>query len=161
MSFFVPRLSQRALFGIGLGLSSSLLLPTLHSHRSRLLLDSSPSGVSAKDWSFSQYSRDAKAPVVKKNGALNPKAVRQISTGSILGVVGGLAVSVFSKPLALLIGLLIIGVQVAESRGIHLVPYGRLQKYFTSVDLRSLLQDNVAFKLSFGATFALTGFAGL
>lgn len=53
------------------------------------------------------------------------------------------------------------GTQVAESRGIHLVPYGRLQKYFTSVDLRSLFQDNVALKLSFGATFALTGFAGL
>lgn len=86
MSFALPRLSSRAFFGIGLGLGTTLLLPTLHSRRSLLYLDSSPStGLSAKDWSFSQYSRDAKAPVVKK-GQLNPKAVRQISTGSILGM---------------------------------------------------------------------------
>jgi hypothetical protein len=36
-----------------------------------------------------------------------------------------------------------------------------LQRYFTSMDLRSAMQDNVAFKLAFGATFALTGFAQL
>lgn len=46
-----------------------------------------------------------------------------------------------------------------ESRGIHIVPYGRMQKYVKSVDLRSAVQDNVAFKLAFGATFALVGFA--
>lgn len=102
-----------------------------------------------------------------------------------------MAVSLFSKPLTLLIGLLIVGVQVhlhspsalcrflslltlplqllivtskqfAESQlGISLIPYGRMQRYFTSIDLRSAMQDNVAFKLAFGATFALTGFAQL
>jgi hypothetical protein len=104
-----------------------------------------------------------------------------------------MAISLFSKPLTLLIGLLIVGVQVcfpypfllsplnlliftlllqlliliiktqfAESQlGISLIPYGRLQRYFTSIDLRSAMQDNVAFKLAFGATFALTGFAQL
>lgn len=52
--------------------------------------------------------------------------------------------------------------QFAESQlGISLIPYGRLQRYFTSIDLRSAMQDNVAFKLAFGATFALTGFAQL
>ncbi|KAH0281132.1 hypothetical protein KCU91_g523, partial [Aureobasidium melanogenum] len=50
----------------------------------------------------------------------------------------------------------------AESQlGISLIPYGRMQRYFTSIDLRSTMQDNVAFKLAFGATFALTGFAQL
>lgn len=102
-----------------------------------------------------------------------------------------MAVSLFSKPLTLLIGLLIVGVQVcfvfsflpplnnlsltllsqlliltskqfAESQlGISLLPYGRLQRYFTNINLRSAMQDNVAFKLAFGATFALTGFAQL
>lgn len=51
--------------------------------------------------------------------------------------------------------------QALESRGIHIIPYGRLQQYFTSIDLRSAIQDNAAFKLSFGATFALVGFAQL
>lgn len=75
------------------------------------------------------------------------------------GVFAGMAVSTFSKPLTLLIGLLILVVTALESKGIHIVPYKRLQGYVTSVDLRSLIQDNVAFKISFGTTFALTGFS--
>lgn len=63
--------------------------------------------------SIRSYQSDAKTPVVKSGqGRLNPKAVKQISAGSICGVVGGLAVSAFSKPLAVLVGLLVFGVQV-------------------------------------------------
>lgn len=75
------------------------------------------------------------------------------------GLLAGLGVSVFSKPLALLIGIVVVGVQTAESYGIRLVPYGRLQRYFGKIDLRSAVQDNVGFKLSFGAMFALSAFA--
>ncbi|KAL1608641.1 hypothetical protein SLS59_001831 [Nothophoma quercina] len=46
-----------------------------------------------------------------------------------------------------------------ESRGIHVVPYSYLQRRFKSTNVRSLVQDNVAFKLSFGLTFALAAFA--
>lgn len=77
----------------------------------------------------------------------------------IAGLVAGLGVSLFSKPLALLIGLLVVGVQTAEHYGIHLVPYSRLQGYVKGVDLRSAVQDNVAFKMSFGTLFALSAFA--
>ncbi|KAI5249300.1 hypothetical protein E4T43_00842 [Aureobasidium subglaciale] len=172
--------------GIGLGLgaaftSYSLLTPRRHRYA---LCDASST--------LNSYTSNAKVPVVNRRGGLNPSAVRQISSGSIAGklnfwllsvflknigytstlevnvltilqgVLGGLAVSLFSKPLALLIGLLIVGVQFAESQlGVSLVPYGRMQRYFTSIDLRSAMQDNVAFKLAFGATFALTGFAQL
>jgi hypothetical protein len=45
-------------------------------------------------------------------------AERQGSTGSshiyVLGVCAGFAVSTFSRPLALLIGLLVVGVQVGD-----------------------------------------------
>jgi hypothetical protein len=77
----------------------------------------------------------------------------------------------------LILGLLVVGVQVsplppqtperewrpngmqwASSYGINVIPYNRLQKYFTSIDLRSAVQDNVAFKLSFGTTFAMAAF---
>lgn len=51
--------------------------------------------------------------------------------------------------------------KTAEYYGIHLVPYNRLQRYVKGIDLRSAVQDNVALKLSFGATFALAGFAQL
>lgn len=46
-----------------------------------------------------------------------------------------------------------------ESRGIHLIPYETMGKYIKNVNVRSTLQNNVAFKLSFGATFALAAFA--
>ncbi|KAI4715675.1 hypothetical protein E4T48_08162 [Aureobasidium sp. EXF-10727] len=142
--------------GIGLGLGAAFTSYSLLAPRRNLyaLCDSSAA--------FNSYTTNAKVPVVNRRGGLNPNAVRQISSGSIAGVLGGMAVSLFSKPLTLLIGLLIVGVQFAESQlGISLIPYGRMQRYFTSIDLRSAMQDNVAFKLAFGATFALTGFAQL
>lgn len=78
---------------------------------------------------------------------------------TLSGLIAGLSISVFSKPLTLLIGLLIVGVQTAESYGIHVVPYKRMQDYFTNIDMRSAVQDNMAFKISFGALFALSAFA--
>lgn len=79
--------------------------------------------------------------------------------GSILGVLGGLGISVFSKPLAILIGLGIFVLQFVESRGIHIIPYSYLQRRFQSANVKSIVRDNVAFKLSFGLTFALAAFA--
>ena len=122
---------------VGLGASSLLLSPLSPLIQRRVLhLDSTPVAASPKDWSFSQYERDAKTPIVKKRGGLNPKAVKQLSTGSILGLVGGLAVSTFSKSLALLIGLMIFGVQVrgytfGAQRMAHAdeIWYGRLTVY--------------------------------
>ena len=48
--------------------------------------------------------------------------------------------------------------QWAQSYGIHIIPYNRLQKYFASIDMRSAVEDNVAFKVSFGTTFAMAAF---
>lgn len=71
----------------GLGISTALLTHQLLAHRQSrwLRLDSSPTPVSPKDWSFSQYTNDARTPVVEQSGRLNPRAIRQISAGSILG----------------------------------------------------------------------------
>jgi len=77
----------------------------------------------------------------------------------ITGLFAGLGISIFSKSLVLLIGLGIVGVQTAESYGIHLIPYNTIRKYVSDVDLRSAVQDNVAFKMSFGMMFALSAFA--
>jgi hypothetical protein len=48
--------------------------------------------------------------------------------------------------------------QWAANHGINVIPYGRLQKYVSSIDLRSAVHNHVAFKLSFGTTFALAAF---
>ncbi|KAK4622228.1 hypothetical protein CLAFUW4_06915 [Fulvia fulva] len=151
-----PILAGGLAFGTTLAFS-----PLLQQHRHALRLDSSPSSASPKDWSFSQYQSDASVPIVKSSGDLNARAVRQLSAGSIIGLVAGLAVSTFSKSLVLLIGLLVAGVQTAESYGIHIVPYKSMQKYVKGIDLRSVVQDNVAFKISFGMMFALSAFAEL
>jgi uncharacterized membrane protein (Fun14 family) len=60
------------------------------------------------------YTTEARTPIVTQSGAVNPQAIRQISMGSILGVVGGLGVSLFSKPLAVLIGLGVFVLQVSS-----------------------------------------------
>ena len=80
-------------------------------------------------FSPSAYKANATTPVVR-HGRLNPSAVRQISSGSILGVLtmemhqayfnadkeaglcAGLAVSTFSRSLVIILGLLAFGVQV-------------------------------------------------
>ncbi|OCK96634.1 uncharacterized protein K441DRAFT_694715 [Cenococcum geophilum 1.58] len=141
---------------VGLSFSSVLLAPLALRPRPLFLrCDASPEPLAGREWS---YTRDARTPV-RSQGRWNPQALKQVSAGSILGLIGGLAVSVFSKPLAVVIGLLVFGIQFIESRGIHIIPYASLQRRVQNTDLRSLVQDNVAFKLSFGVTFALAAFA--
>ncbi|KAF1981281.1 hypothetical protein K402DRAFT_398647 [Aulographum hederae CBS 113979] len=153
----LPRTGLSILAGSATIISASLLLrpqpQLLRPYRCDASLNSP---LSSNDWS---YTRDAKTPVVTKDGKFNSNALRQISAGSICGVLGGVAISVFSKPLALIIGIMVFGLQFAESRGIHLVPTTRLQSYFKDINVRSAVQDNAAFKLSFGLTFALAAFA--
>ncbi|CZT05083.1 hypothetical protein WAI453_005414 [Rhynchosporium graminicola] len=144
-----PRLRPQTL-GLGLGFSF-LTHQTLFQRPTRL--DSASSGLLSRD----SYVQNARVPIVKQ-GKLNESAVRQISSGSIIGLCAGLAVSTFSKSLALIIGLMVVGIQYASNHGINIIPYNRLQKYVTSIDLRSAVQDNVAFKISFGTTFALAAF---
>jgi len=75
-----------------------------------------------------------------------------------IGLCAGILVSTFSRPLALLIGLMVVGLQWASSYNINVIPYDKLQRYVSGIDLRSAVQDNMAFKLSFGATFAMSAF---
>ena len=112
MAFLLPGLRRGLLLSTPLILSTPLLL---HQYRTPILCDS-PDLLSriSSDVRDAQraYSREAETPVVLQSGAANPRSVRQISMGSILGVLGGLGVSVFSKPLAVLIGLGVLLVQV-------------------------------------------------
>ena len=76
------------------------------------------------------------------------------------GLATGLTVSLFSKPLALLLGLAFLGLHTAEKQlNMRIIPYDGIQKYFKGVDLRGAVQDNAAMKVSFGVMFALSGFA--
>lgn len=48
--------------------------------------------------------------------------------------------------------------QYAARKGYNIIPVDRLQGYVKGVDLRSAINDNVAFKISFGLMFALAAF---
>lgn len=76
------------------------------------------------------------------------------------GLATGLSVSLFSKPLAVILGLAFLGLHTAERQlGVRLVPYERISKLAKGWDLRGLVQDDAALKVSFGVMFALSGFA--
>jgi len=87
--------------------------------------------------------------------------LRQPDTDWKTGLVAGLGLSVFSKPLVLIVGLLVAGVYTLESYGIHIIPYNQIQRVVKGVDARSAVQDNLAFKISAGTMFALSAFAQL
>lgn len=77
--------------------------------------DTSP----ASDFSSSAYShgKDAKVPLSKDGGrSINPRAIRQISMGSLMGLGLGVVVSAFSKMLVLVAGLGVVFWQVSKSK---------------------------------------------
>ena len=101
-----------------LGFSTAFLLSQQAILRPRLAYCDSPSPIARPSSPVSEglhsYTRDAKVPIFLDGGRPNPAAYRQISAGSILGLVGGMAVSMFSRTLAIVLGLAVMGVQVSK-----------------------------------------------
>ncbi|KAJ9503436.1 hypothetical protein LTR99_002196 [Exophiala xenobiotica] len=141
-------------FGLSLGAT-----PFLHP-RTTARLDTSPSSPQAAEFSTTPYthSRDARTPLTKDGRSLNPAAVKQISLGAILGLGAGVLLSAFSRMLTLIIGLGIVIWQYAARKGYNFIPVDRMQRHMKNINLRSAINDNVAFKISFGLMFALTAF---
>lgn len=84
-SFLLPR--SRPLFSLtlGLGLSSLYASQALYRQKPRLCEGPGATPLTTVSESFKAYSRDAKVPVFK-DGRPNPRAYRQISAGSIVGM---------------------------------------------------------------------------
>lgn len=81
ISYRVPQI-------IGLSLSTAILFPSLlspYQNKRLLYCDTAIAGSNPADWSFTQYQKQARTPIVK-NGKPNPGAIRQISSGSICGM---------------------------------------------------------------------------
>lgn len=108
MSFLAPGLRRSLLVTTPLILSTPLIVHRLN----RPIYCDGHSTFSSAPRNPQGGSTASLQPGLRQSGMINPKIVRQISMGSILGVLCGLGVSVFSKPLALLLGLGIVAVQV-------------------------------------------------
>ncbi|EER27400.1 hypothetical protein D8B26_006542 [Coccidioides posadasii str. Silveira] len=92
-------------------------------------------------------------------GSLNPHTVRQISLGSVLGLVAGVGLRIFSRTLTFTLGVAILLIEWAASKGYNIVPPKFLQRYVKSVDVRRAVTKNLAFKASFGTTLMLSAFS--
>ena len=140
-STFLFRRPLSTPISIGLGITTAFATHSLYRSRP-LLCDASPTARNISE-NFRLYSEEAKVPVFR-NGRPNPAAYKQLSAGSIcgmayirnpfychnhkrakdvlsllrayhaIGLLGGLAVSTFSKTLAFLLGLAVWGVQVRK-----------------------------------------------
>jgi hypothetical protein len=113
MSFLLPGLRRGLMLSTPLVLSAPLLV---HQYRYRQpILCDGPDPLTKITGDLTRnYASEAKTPIITESGAANPRAIRQVSMGSILGVFCGLGISVFSKPLAILIGLGIFVLQVSK-----------------------------------------------
>jgi hypothetical protein len=110
MAFLLPGLRRGLLLTTPLILSAPLL--TQYRHRQSIRCDGpDPLSKITRDLT-GNYASEARTPIITESGAANPRAIRQVSMGSILGVFCGLGISVFSKPLAILIGLGVFVLQV-------------------------------------------------
>jgi hypothetical protein len=114
MSFLLPGLRRGLMLSTPLILSTPLLMQ--YRFRQPIRCDGPDPITKITNDLTRNYASEAKTPVITESGAANPRAIRQVSMGSILGVFCGLGISVFSKPLAILIGLGIFLLQASHIR---------------------------------------------
>jgi len=105
----------------------------------------------------SLQSRGTSSPL-KRDGVLAPELIKQLSGGSVSGFLAGLLLSVFFRTLTLVVGVAIIGIQVASRYGVDVLELSRLKKQILSSRILSSLSHKPVFKLSFGVTFLLSAF---
>lgn len=112
MSFLIPGLRRGLVLGMPIILCTPFLAYQFRTSN-RIRCDGPDPLSKITNDLTSNYTTEARTPIITQSGAVNPQAIRQISMGSILGVIGGLGISIFSKPLAVLIGLGIFALQVS------------------------------------------------
>jgi hypothetical protein len=112
MSFLLPGLRRGFMLSTPIILATPLLLQSYRNYQP--IRCDAPNALSRMTNDLTRnYASEARTPVITESGTANPRAIRQVSMGSILGVFCGLGISVFSKPLAILIGLGIFVLQVS------------------------------------------------
>ncbi|KAI4239360.1 MAG: hypothetical protein LQ349_000459 [Xanthoria aureola] len=152
-----PHLILPLTLGLGLGLTATTLHLHLQQRRRPLLCE--PASSPPPDALTQQYLPQARKHDYNNKSTTTGNIIRQLSLGSVLGVAAGAAVSTFSRVLAVLVGLGVVVVQYAASYGYNIIPVSRIQRYVKGIDLKRAVEENPAFKLSFGVTFALASMA--
>ncbi|KAJ5865324.1 uncharacterized protein N7529_007240 [Penicillium soppii] len=157
-----PTTLLRLGLGVGIGLSAATLHPLSPFRAAPMLCDyAAPHPQQStlnKDpgWAVNSESAQKSRP---RTGLLNPQTMRQVSLGSVLGLVAGVGLRAFSKALVVILGMGVVFVEFAASKGYNILPLQRMQKYVKNVDLKRAMSQNRPFKISFGAMMAMAAFA--
>ncbi|KAL4935683.1 hypothetical protein BDV06DRAFT_217247 [Aspergillus oleicola] len=159
-SGFLTLSRTTAMIGLGLGVGASMsLLPTSPFRASPMRCDFA-AGPTGSSWMTSSQSPPlGKSLQTRESGIMTASNMRQVSMGSVLGLVVGVGLRAFSRVLVVLLGLGFVAVEWAASKGYNILPVHRLQKYVKSFDLDKVVSENKPFKITFGATMALAAFA--
>ncbi|RDW74367.1 uncharacterized protein DSM5745_07029 [Aspergillus mulundensis] len=151
--------SRASAVGIGLGLGVSFSLLHSSPFRAAPMRCDYAAGSTSSGWSLPSQDPTRKHGIAQESGIMTASNMRQISMGSVLGLVVGVGLRAFSRVLVVLLGMGIVAIEWAASKGYHIFPTKTLQKYVKSVDLDRFMSRNVPFKVTFGTTMALAAFA--
>ncbi|OOQ85753.1 hypothetical protein PEBR_26043 [Penicillium brasilianum] len=167
--FSPPSTILRLGLGLGIGLSAATLHPLSPFRAAPIRCEYSASnhrtdGPASAETGWAVHPNDPtlQKPGIAtqaKNALLTPDNMRQISLGSVLGLVAGVGLRAFSRVLVVLLGMGLVLVEWAASKGYNILPLNRLQKYVKNTDLRRMVSENRPFKISFGAMMATAAFA--
>ncbi|PYI28816.1 hypothetical protein BP00DRAFT_428019 [Aspergillus indologenus CBS 114.80] len=159
MTFLLSR-TTTTLLGTTLGLGLTASLHPLSPFRAAPLQCqySAAAGAPEPNWTV-----PASDPAIRKPGRTGPiltaANMRQVSLGSVLGLVVGVGLRAFSRVLVVLIGMGIVAVEWAAAKGYNILPVNTLQRYVKRVDLQGAVSKHIPFKLSFGVTMGLAALA--
>ncbi|KAJ5647355.1 hypothetical protein N7490_003727 [Penicillium lividum] len=151
---------------LGLGLGIGLSAATLHPLSPFRAAPSNANTANAE----SNWAVKSDHPLLQKQGRtgiaekakaafLSPDNMRQISMGSVLGLVAGVGLRAFSRVLVVVLGMSIVFIEWAASKGYNILPLERLQKLVKKVDVQAAVNSHRPFKVSFGTMMALAAFA--
>ncbi|RAL02105.1 uncharacterized protein BO80DRAFT_454254 [Aspergillus ibericus CBS 121593] len=169
MASFLLSRTTTTLLGTGLGLGLGLTFHPLSPFRAAPMQCQYTAPYYRTDAQISPdsgWAVDSQDPLLRKQGTtksgsgiLTASNMRQVSLGSVLGLVVGMGLNAFSRVLVVLLGLGIVAVEWAAARGYNLLPVNTVQKYVKRVDLQKVVSHHIPFKMSFGVTMGLAAFA--
>ncbi|KAJ5360395.1 hypothetical protein N7517_009586 [Penicillium concentricum] len=158
-----PATLLRLGLGVGLGLSAATMHPLSPFRAAPMKCEYAvPQRTGFSNdagWAVNPAESAGQKQSPRRNGLLNAETMRQVSLGSVLGLVAGVGLRAFSKALVVILGMGVVLIEYAASKGYNILPINRIQKYVKHVDLRRAMSEKRPFKMSFGAVMAMAAFA--
>lgn len=106
--------------GVGIGLSAATMHPLSPFRAAPMLCDyASPLPQQSTFKKEPEWAVNGKPAQKSRTGLLNAESMRQVSLGSVLGLVAGVGLRAFSKALVVILGMGVVLVEVCEDSGVR------------------------------------------